>query len=353
MSATGGEPPSREEYERAQRYVYVAQFYDSHEADTEEHVFESLARFLIDDLDMGECASLYVSRVDDSFLRLAAHAGAPEPPQSMRELSKGVNTVVGRCLHSMRSQLIEDCRTLHSRLPDEPEFGSVLCTPMTSGGECVGAIWVYSSEHAYFSVADQRLLETLGGLAATIITRIRALARAEHNATHNFKTGLLNEAGLRLALEAMTLPSGRPRALIFIDIDKFKRFNSRGFQEHGDRVIRTVGLQLQGWVTGSGMVSHWGGDEFVALVGIEEAELLPFCNNIIRSLADATGSDHVSVSMGIAWWDQDPFETALSRADQALRVAKVAGRGRAVISSPNMRKLHLSLFRRILSRRQF
>ena len=55
-------------------------------------------------------------------------------------------------------------------------------------------------------------------------------------------------------------------AVLFIDIDNFKRFNDQYGHDMGDRVLLMVANCLKSFVREEDTVSRWGGDEFVCLL---------------------------------------------------------------------------------------
>jgi len=340
---TGGDqwPPTREQYSLVKRYADVSRFYDYYAMDTEEHVFDSLAAFLVDVHHLAESAAIYVlkPKPEDSYIVLAAHSGAPELPAELSELSKGVQSTVGRCIDRQQRLIIRDWSSYEgrSRIFPEPQSGSGVCTPLASGGECVGAICLHSSQAEFFNDQDGEVIATLGGMAATIVTRIRAQAEAEQSATHDYSTGLLNRYGLiRMRLEQVQVPVNQRRALLVIDIDDFKRFNEMGYQDFGDRVIREVGNVLRLWISDAGPLARWGGDEFLAMMVLAEGDWLPRYEVLRRRVADM--HDAVTLSVGVDWWDDGSFDHSRSHALDALTFAKKCGKDRAIIFGPDMPK---------------
>jgi diguanylate cyclase (GGDEF)-like protein len=169
-------------------------------------------------------------------------------------------------------------------------------------------------------------------------------------ATHDFKTGLLNESGIRKHVAGIQAEPGSGHALIWIDIDNFKRYNNEGYQEVGDRIIREVGHLLDGWWSARGWVARWGGDEFVAVLSVSKDELSQLCIDALRGLRQIPGRDPVSVSIGADWWEGGSFNQTLIRVEAAHKVAKEAGKARFVRYSPDMRKRNIPLYKRVLRR---
>ena len=82
-------------------------------------------------------------------------------------------------------------------------------------------------------------------------------------------TDLLNRRGFERELKralAYVKRYGASAALLFIDLDGFKRVNDRHGHAAGDAVLKTVAATLIRHVRASDIVARFGGDEFVVLL---------------------------------------------------------------------------------------
>lgn len=164
-------------------------------------------------------------------------------------------------------------------------------------------------------------------------------AQARFLAHHDALTGLPNRAlfqdRLRDALQQAGR-SGRPLALVSIDLDDFKQVNDTLGHPAGDELIRQVASRLSAMLRAGDTVARFGGDEFMLLLPDmgEDAALRDFCGGIIDALSQPYSllgsSSSISASAGAVRAvsaDQDQSDL-LRRADIALYNAKAAGRGR-------------------------
>lgn len=114
----------------------------------------------------------------------------------------------------------------------------------------------------------QRSVRVLSG---SIVERQELQHRLVHQANHDALTGLANRAALVAALRdahAATLHTpDRQVAVIFIDLDGFKRANDRYGHAVGDDVLRVVATRMVDLVGERGLVARLGGDEFVVVLG--------------------------------------------------------------------------------------
>lgn len=129
--------------------------------------------------------------------------------------------------------------------------------------------------------------------------------------------------------------TGRPLALGFLDLDRFKQINDRWGHQAGDEVLAaTVGAVAQVLRKGDSIV-RWGGDEFVILcpgVGPEGAKALG--EKLLEAVRNTAllRDRGLKVSLGMAVWKPGESPAALlERADKLLYQAKQEGRDRACL----------------------
>ncbi|MDO9305199.1 MAG: diguanylate cyclase [Sulfuricurvum sp.] len=123
-------------------------------------------------------------------------------------------------------------------------------------------------------------------------------------------------------------------ALIFIDIDHFKKVNDTYGHLVGDIVLKRIAQIVNKRIRSSDIFARWGGEEFVLLLpdtGIEEAI------GVANSLKDAINSEEfeqvgtVTCSFGVAILEENETgENLLKRSDEKLYEAKETGRNRIV-----------------------
>src|SRR5665213_56992 len=181
--------------------------------------------------------------------------------------------------------------------------------------------------------------------------RSRAKARIEYLAYYDTLTGLPNrqlfvrEVGRAIRAAKRT---GHMMALLYLDLDRFKRINDNLGHSVGDALLQNVARRLELSVRPSDVVAlpgvqayHnqarvacVGGDEFVVLLtGLtEEAQSTSVANRIQQALAepfDCRGHRFVvTPSIGIALYPKDAtdIEDLLVKADMAMYQAKDQGR---------------------------
>jgi diguanylate cyclase (GGDEF)-like protein len=177
---------------------------------------------------------------------------------------------------------------------------------------------------------------------ADITDRKRLEALSEHRATHDVLTGLPNRSLIhdRLAREiAAGARTGSPVAVLFVDVDRFKRVNDLFGHATGDAVLVEVGRRLTQCVRPSDTVGRLAGDEFVIICSGSPAEQA--ARDIAHRVRDVMASPlqvaghhlGVSVSVGIHVadrWEGSP-QDLLHLADTAMFRAKGQGGGQVAL----------------------
>jgi diguanylate cyclase (GGDEF)-like protein len=148
---------------------------------------------------------------------------------------------------------------------------------------------------------------------------------------------------LRVDMESAAV-NGSQGALIYIDLDNFKRVNDTAGHASGDELLRVAAQRLGNCCRGEDLVARLGGDEFAIVVrdGSSAVELRQICDRVLTALAAPIRvgkREHlVSASIGITVFGAGDatLEQVLKHADIAMYRAKDSGRNRVVFFEPEM-----------------
>ena len=162
----------------------------------------------------------------------------------------------------------------------------------------------------------------------------------QYQAQHDALTRLPNRTlfGERVARAAAR---GQP-AVLFVDLDDFKRVNDSLGHAVGDALLVTVAERLRACLRPDDTPARLGGDEFAVLLETADADGAALvAERILARMAEPFDLDGTTVlvraSIGIALSSTSRRDADLLRdADVAMYVAKAAGKGRASFFEPSM-----------------
>jgi diguanylate cyclase (GGDEF)-like protein/PAS domain S-box-containing protein len=180
-----------------------------------------------------------------------------------------------------------------------------------------------------------------------ITARKSAESHLEYAATHDPLTGLANRANLvdeiSRALGA-SRRSGRPTALVMLDLDHFKFVNDSLGHATGDELLREAACRLRSIVREGDLVARQGGDEFVVVMRDldDPAEAVRVAQRVVDVFRSpvhveqaelfATASVGITISR-----DGTDADALLAEADAAMYVAKAEGRDRLSLYNDELR----------------
>jgi diguanylate cyclase (GGDEF)-like protein len=220
-------------------------------------------------------------------------------------------------------------------------------------------------ESASYSREDRNLLEIFAGYISISIQNVLDARQAQEIAKRDNLTGQYHDRYLHVALaEAIRRcrENDEDLALLFVDLDYFKRVNDTHGHLAGSQVLREVGHILRRMVgAAKGIPARYGGDEFVLLLprcDLEEA--IDLAEEVRSKLVETTFSSQpgeiqpealhlkgVTCSIGIATLKRHLTEdltlsesksTLLRLADAAMYVAKETGRNRTAMAGQLVRR---------------
>jgi diguanylate cyclase (GGDEF)-like protein/PAS domain S-box-containing protein len=181
----------------------------------------------------------------------------------------------------------------------------------------------------------------VSGLVATIhdITERRAFEQQlEAQALHDPLTGLANRVLFADRVEQAIVRARRSRrlpAVLYLDLDDFKRINDTLGHAAGDQVLVEVARRIRDAVRGEDTAGRLGGDEFAVLIDEtrDVNEAVTLANRLAAAFAppfEAGGSQlPIACSIGIVRSDQGGASSGelLRNADIAMYAAKREARG--------------------------
>ena len=228
-------------------------------------------------------------------------------------------------------------------------FEPVLSVPVLIGVRLYGMFEFFSDEHVEIEDSTTEMLERVGELVGRAVERKLAEEKIRRLAYRDDLTGLPNRQRFQHLLRgavALASRANRSMALLFMDLDGFKKINDTLGHDVGDHLLTEVASRFARVVRVSdhlgrqasdapeSAVSRLGGDEFtVLLTEIQKpADAALVADRLLATLEPPivlAGKElFMSTSIGIAVFPEDGLDTEslLRNADAAMYFAK--GRGR-------------------------
>ena len=208
-------------------------------------------------------------------------------------------------------------------------------------------VWSFSSAPLGKLENGERLIISM---AMDITDRKQMEAQLIHDALHDTLTGLPNRIllmeRLEVALKHIYRDTDYLFAVLFLDLDRFKRVNDSLGHHIGDQFLLKIANLLQQCLRDVDIVARLGGDEFVILLdeihGIQEVTLIAqrIQNSLLQPFQLEKHTVASSASIGIVLGNPNygSGEELLRDADVAMYRAKEAGRTRYEIFD---RQMHL------------
>jgi diguanylate cyclase (GGDEF)-like protein/PAS domain S-box-containing protein len=273
--------------------------------------------------------------------------GLFDPNERLVDANDALCQLLGYSLDRLRGMTVEALTHPDDRPGHLPPVTKVLASGQSSytmpqvvllraGGEAV-----YCELHISVSVQDDGQQFWLV-VFSDITERRRAAEALRHQATHDELTGLPNRAAVKQVLGDLLAGPTRSRvAVLFCDIDNFKRVNDSLGHDAGDELLVALARRLDAGMPEGCMPARLGGDEYLVicadtdLVGGVQA-LVTEVSKLLRTAVGLRGQPvRVSATIGAAVPNSmhTAPEDLLRFADAAMYQAKRAGRGQTALAS--------------------
>jgi diguanylate cyclase (GGDEF)-like protein len=281
---------------------------------------------------------------------------------------RGIAGYVYRQGKAYRTDNARDDRFFFPGVDEETTYTtrSLVAIPIRIEQEVCGVLELINRRRVeQFSQHDTDLLEIFAGYISISIQNVLDGRQAQEIAKRDNLTGLFNDRFLHIALSnsiEATRSEGEDLAVLFLDLDFFKRVNDNYGHLAGSQVLREIGhllrhkLDLPGYIP-----ARYGGDEFVVVVpGAGLAEGVDIAEDIRTEILNRTFCDRegdiqheplhltgITCSIGVATLERHITDdltldqsrsTLLRLADAAMYVAKETGRNRTAVAGEPVRR---------------
>lgn len=218
----------------------------------------------------------------------------------------------------------------------------------STDGAAIAIVLEGMDQPAYDRLMTRFNLERMAWQVGVLVDRSRYIARLETLGRTDGLTGLPNRRALNEQLTQAHVTArrrGEDLSVVMIDLDHFKDFNDSFGHLAGDDLLRSYATRLRTRLRSGDFVARYGGEEFCAILpGTDGKGAEQVFEELHRSFRHAEELHGVTFSAGVAVWDgtEDAPET-IGRADDALYLAKAAGRDRTIVDRLTSLPAHPSM----------
>jgi len=264
------------------------------------------------------------------------------PNGEILEVNDAFCTITGYA----RSEVIGQTPRLLKSGHQDSQFYAELWSAIQQEGNWNGEVWnrrkngeVFIEHLTITAVRDENYdIVHYVSLFSDISLQKQQESRLQKMAHFDLLTGLPNRSLLLDRLKQAILNTHRHHrklAVVFIDLDGFKRINDEYGHDAGDSLLRFVAKQMSLSLREGDTLARIGGDEFIAI--LTDLSDQGACKRTAKRLLQACTTTHtykdkrfnVSASLGITFYPQEKtldFEDLLKQADQAMYEAKLSGK---------------------------
>lgn len=244
------------------------------------------------------------------------------------ELLPETKNILDRARSEMRPIMITSVEVLSKNKK------AVICIPIVQMDTLVGYVYM-ESEKIVNDFNEESLKECmkLNGLISLLIEKYQLKISSSVDVLTGTLTRKAMEETLEKTIKSASLTNS-VFSVIMLDLDYFKSINDRFGHQTGDMVLQKVCRIILDNLTESDTCGRYGGEEFVII--LPDTDLAKACNiaeYIIRKVEGAKilgDKSAVTISMGLAVFPSNGqmSQELIEKADQALYMAKKAGRNR-------------------------
>ena len=196
-----------------------------------------------------------------------------------------------------------------------------------------------------FEAGDIALIELFGQLIGASIGNIKLFERTQRQAITDGLTSLVNHKTFYEVLEKELWRSrryGGQISLIMVDVDNLKNINDVYGHRAGDKAIKEISKRIKKCIRQIDTAARYGGDEFaVILINTSIIDASVVAKRMLDAVSKTPASWKneeitLSISVGLCQYDaQGTPEDITSRSDQALYLAKQAGKNTVRVFEPS------------------
>ena len=216
---------------------------------------------------------------------------------------------------------------------------SVCYLPLITEGKSMGVLWMWGEG---LHESDMPTMSLFASQLAAALQNANLLTEVGRLAITDDLTGIYNRRYFFEMAEkkfAQALKNKTPLSALLVDLDHFKKFNDSYGHVVGDQVLRASAQMMSSALRDSDVLGRYGGEEFsIILPDTNNSAAIYVAERLLANVADVpidteAGKLSIQLSIGIAGMSKETptLHSLISRADQAMYIAKSAGRNRLAV----------------------
>ena len=265
-------------------------------------------------------------------LRVRAYVGYWGQNLAKYEMSINRRSISRWVVDHGKPLIVSDVRKESRYVGDRSRGKSEIALPLKRRGRIMGVLDVEKVKVKSLGKKDLRLLSLLASRISLAIENSLLYEETERLANTDEITGIYNYRYLKSALGGSRNKKKMNRvSLLMFDLDNFKAYNDHYGHPAGDRVLRDFAKLLKREVDEGGLVSRYGGDEFlVLLTETSKADAKIFAERLLGTVEEKLEKKKITVSIGFANYPEDVKKKIdlIDAVDMALYRAKARGKSR-------------------------
>jgi diguanylate cyclase (GGDEF)-like protein/PAS domain S-box-containing protein len=230
-----------------------------------------------------------------------------------------------------------------------------LCLPMVAQGNTVGVLHLefvsaadlrHDSEKQGFRDSHQRLAVSVASQIALLLASLQLRETLREQSIRDPLTRLFNRRFLEESLERELELASRKRqsvAVLFLDLDHFKRFNDTFGHDAGDKVLQSLADLFRTFFRATDICCRYGGEEFAIILpessaqdAVKRADALRSEVRSLRLKYKKQTLGQLTLSAGVAAFPEHGSTSGelLKTADKCLYESKSRGRDVVTVALP-------------------
>lgn len=245
------------------------------EAGWSEEYYQSLLERLMEIIPEAQAGSCLIRKNGDFKFIAAVGYDIEElqkvsiPEDIVRIYSEEVGIIKGQLIYDLNKERNLEKLDVIFREMNGKTLMSVLVIPLYLGNYLMGAMYLDNFENENAFNEELEIASIISGYLQLILWKQKTDERLRHFATHDSLTNALNRAAfMEMAEKVMSLSKRNKRkfAIVYIDLDDFKKINDTHGHEFGDEFLNEFSKRIMSIIRESDLFARFGGDEFVLLL---------------------------------------------------------------------------------------